>query len=325
MELVNLFDSIQNKNILVAGASGFIGTNLSMKLLKLGAKVRGVICKNELRIQNDNLSWVRGNLMDENFCNKAVQNIDYVFMCAGNTAGASVIEKNPLAHVTPNLIMNSLMLQAACNAGVEKFIFISSSTVYPDLPKPMAESDMQFDFFDKYYFMGWTNAFSEILCRMHGEKLKTMSTIVIRPSDAYGPYDNYEWETSHVLPSLIRKVVEGHNPIEVWGNGHDVRNFIFIDDLTEGIIKCANDLNGFEIINLASEKSHSIIDALKTILNITKKKNVEIVLNSSKPTTIASRFLDITKAKTLIDFCPSITFEDGIKRTVDWMKRDLQL
>jgi GDP-L-fucose synthase len=312
---------MKRKNILVAGASGFIGTNLTKRLLELGARVKGVVYKNNLRIKHKNLLCVRGDLRDENFCNEITEGMDYVFMCAANTSGAAIIEKTPLVHVTPNLIMNSLMLNAAYCAHVKKFLFISSSTVYPNSARPMAELDMKFDFFDKYYFVGWTKAFSEVLCRMYGQKLKRpMSVVVVRPSNSYGPYDDYDWETSHVIPSLIRKAVEKHNPIEVWGDGNDVRDFLFVDDLVDGLVKCMQKINGFEIINLATGMECTVKEILQIILRTAGHEKANVIFNRDKPTMIPKRSLDTTKAKEMIEFCPSTTLEEGIAKAMACFK-----
>jgi len=132
---------------------------------------------------------------------------EYVFMCAANTSGAAVMDKTPLAHVTPNVVMNTLMLDAAYSAKVRKFLFISSNTVYPAVDHPVAEDEMvPGDLFEKYFCVGWMKQFTEILCRMYAEKIRTpMQMVVVRPANIYGPDDDFEWETSHVLPALIRK------------------------------------------------------------------------------------------------------------------------
>jgi len=98
--------------------------------------------------------------------------------------------------------------------------------------------------FEKYYFAGWTKRFTEILCRMYGGKLqRTMATLVLRPTNVYGPDDDFEFATSHVIPALIRKVVERWDPLEVWGDGCEVRDAIYVDDMVEAMVLAAQKLD----------------------------------------------------------------------------------
>jgi len=120
----------KNKRVLVAGGAGFVGTNLIKKLLELEAQVRAVDIK-ELQIKDQGIDYLKCDLTKKEECQNAVKNIDFVFMVAANTSGAAVMEKTPLVHVIPNIVMNSLMLEAAYKAGVKKFLFASPQ---PRLP-----------------------------------------------------------------------------------------------------------------------------------------------------------------------------------------------
>src|SRR3989344_4314401 len=231
----NLF--FRNKKILVTGGAGFVGTNLILKLLKTEAKIRATFYKKPPQIKDSKVEFIKADLSKSLDCTKIVEGIDFVFMCAANTSGAQVIENTPLAHVTPNVIMNTLMLEAAHKAGVKKFLFISSNTVYPLTDYPVKESDINYTLYEKYFPVGWMKLFSEKICEMYSTKIKTpMTTIIIRPGNIYGPFDDFEWESSHAIPALIRKTVERHNPIEVWGDGKDIKDFIYVEDFVEGLI-----------------------------------------------------------------------------------------
>ena len=202
----------KDKKVLVAGGAGFVGVNLINRLLLLGADVRATIHKKPPVISDDKIEYITCDLMEKEDCRRAAEDVDYVFMCAANTSGAGVMAKTPLVHVTPNILMNTLLLDAAYTAGVKKFLFLSSNTVYPAVDHPVKEDEMvPGNVFEKYYCVAWMKQFSEILCRMYAEKIeKPMKTVIVRPANIYGPYDDFEWETSHVLPALMRKVVERH-------------------------------------------------------------------------------------------------------------------
>jgi GDP-L-fucose synthase len=228
----------------------------------------------------------------------------------------------PLVHVTPNVVMNTLALEAAYKAGVKKFLFISSNTVYPDVDHPVREDEMMSgELFEKYFCVAWMKRFSEILCRMYAEKIKKpMMTVVVRPANIYGPYDDFEWATSHVVPALIRKVVERHSPLEVWGDGSDVKDLIYVDDFIDGMLLAMEKINQFDPVNIATGRPCSIKDVLNAILEVDGFADAKIVFNTSKPTMIPKRLIDVTKAKKLLGFEAKTSLKDGIKKTVQWYR-----
>lgn len=318
-----LFEVFRNRKVLVAGGAGFVGVNLIRRLLKLGADVRATLHHKPAVVQDKRVEYVHADLTRSEDCRRAVEGTQYVFMCAANTSGAAVMDKTPLAHVTPNVVMNTLILDAAYRARVKKFLFISSNTVYPAVDHPVAEDEMTpGDLFEKYYCVGWMKQFTEILCRMYAEKIKSpMQTVVVRPANIYGPDDDFEWETSHVLPALIRKAVERHHPIEVWGDGNDIKDFIFIDDFIEGMLSAMEKIETFEPINIATGVPCSVRQALEAILKAADYADAEIVFNSSRPTMIPTRLIDATRAKELLGFEAGTPLAEGIGKTVDWYKR----
>ncbi len=310
------------KKILVTGGSGFVGTNLILKLLEKRADVRATIHKNSPQFQNSKVEFIKANLMKQSDCKKVVEGVDYVFMCAANTSGAAVIEKTPLVHVTPNVIMNSLMLEAAHEANVKKFLFISSNTVYPLTDYAVSENDVNHTLYEKYFPVGWMKLFTEKMCEMYSTKIKNpMTTIIVRPGNIYGPYDDFGPESSHVIPALIRKVIEKQKPLEVWGTGRDIKDFIYVEDLAEGLILAMEKINQFDQINIASGMPITIKQVLKAILKADNFKNPKIVFNDSKPTMIPIRLINISKAKKILGFVPKTSLDEGIGQTIRWYKQ----
>lgn len=316
----------KNAKILVAGGSGFVGTNLIKRLLELGASVKTTIHKKKLQISDPRISAVEVDLMTSQGCRKAVEGVDYVFMCAANTSGAAVMETKPLVHVTPNLMMNSLMLEAAYDAGVKKYLWMSSNSVYPVTEHPVNETEMAYgNLFDKYFCVGWMKQFSEVLCQMYSQKIKKpMAAIVVRPANIYGPYDDFEWETSHVLPALIRKVVERHEPIEVWGDGNDIKDLIYIDDFIEGTLLAMEKMQGFDPINIGTGVPSSVRQAIDEIVKADEYVGAKIVYNSSKPTMIPKRLIDVSKAKTELGFTARTSLAEGLQKTIQWYRQSLK-
>ena len=313
----------KDKNVLVVGGAGFSGVNLINKLLDMGANVSATLHKKPAVVNDHRITYHKGDLTNQNFCEEICKCQDYIFMCAANTSGAAVMEETPLAHVTPNVIMNSLMLESAHKAGVKKFLFMSSTTVYPDLDKCLNEDDVNDEFFEKYYCVGWMKRFSEVMCEMYSTKIKEpMITIVIRPGNLYGEYDDYEWGTSHSTAALIRKIVERHNPIIVWGDGSDLKSLIYISDLVDGMVLAMEKLNEFTIVNISSGQSYSIKETLDTILEIEGYENADVYYDLTKPSMIKKRNIDISKSKELLGFNPKISLKDGLSRTIEWYKKN---
>ncbi|MFA5260335.1 MAG: NAD-dependent epimerase/dehydratase family protein, partial [Candidatus Omnitrophota bacterium] len=121
----------KNKNVLVTGATGFVGSNLLLRLVDSGARIRAVAHQRPPVIDDARIEYLTADLTRRDDCQRAVRGIDYVFHCAASTSGAAVISKTPLVHVTPNIVMNAQLLEAAYVAGVKKFLWLSSSTGYP--------------------------------------------------------------------------------------------------------------------------------------------------------------------------------------------------
>jgi len=313
----------KDKKVLVSGGAGFIGANLVNRLLTLGACVRATIHKKGPVVVNKNIEYVRCDLLNMEDCKRIVSDMDYVFMCAANTSGAAVISSTPLVHVTPNVIMNSQMLEAAYFAKVRKFIWLSSNAAYPPSGDiPVKEEEMfNGDPYKTYFGVGWMKRYTEILCRLYSQELKdSMPTVVVRPSNIYGPYDDFDFATSHMMAASIRKVIERHNPIKVWGTGDDIRDLIYIDDFIDALILAAEKINTYDPINIGLGKGYSIKQILRTILEIDAYENAEIIYDATKPSMIPVRLIDTVKAKKLLGFKAKTDIPEGIRKTVEWYR-----
>jgi GDP-L-fucose synthase len=314
----------KNLKTLVAGGSGFVGINLIIKLLESGSKVRATIHEQEPVLNDPRIEYIKCDLTETGDCERAVKDIDYVFMCAASTSGAAVIAATPLVHVTPNIVMNARLLEAAYHAHVKKFIFLSSNAAYPPSgDRPVREDEMyDGDPYEAYFGVGWMKRYTEILCRMYAEKLKNpMKTVVLRPSNIYGPYDKYDFATSHVMAALVRKVVERQDPLEVWGTGKDVRDWIYIDDFIEAVMLAAEKADSFNPLNIGLGEGHTIEEALQIMLEVDGYTSARIVTNVSKPSMIPVRLIDTTRAKEVLGFKARTGLREGISKTIDWYRK----
>ncbi len=309
--------------VLVAGSGGLIGSNLVARLLAEGAVVRATFHRKVPVAPDPQIEYVQCDLTRPEDCRRVVEGIQHLHLCAATTSGAAAIASTPMIHVTPNVIINTQMLETAYQAGVEKFIWLGSTVAYPVSDKPMKEDQiLEGEPFEKYYYAGWAKRFMEVLCRMYGEKLsKKMATVVLRPTNVYGPNDDFEFATSHVLPALIRKSVERWDPIEVWGDGTEVRDLIYVDDMVEAMVQAAAKLTTYATLNIGLGKGHTVKEILRFILEEDGYTDAKVRFDPSKPTMIPLRLVDTSKAEAMLGFRANTGLRDGIARTLDWYRR----
>lgn len=316
--------TIDGKRILVTGGSGFIGGNLVARLVRRGCRVRATHRRPVLQSTREPVEWMRADLTRPEECARVVRGIDVVFHCAANTSGAAVIVQQPLVHLTPNVVMSALLLEAAHTAGVRRLVYLSSCAAYPPAGnRPVAEDEMfSGEPHPTYYPAAAGKRFIETLCEIYARRIDpAMSTIVVRPSNVYGPGDKFDPERSHVTAALIRKVAERHDPIEVWGTGEDVRDLIYIDDFLDGLVRAAEVDDDFFTVNVASGTGTSVRKLLATLLEIDRRPQAAVRFDPSKPSTIPVLRVSTERALARLGFHAQIPLSEGLRRTLEWYRR----
>lgn len=312
----------KGKSALVAGGSGLVGVNLIKRLRKHGCSVRATYREKKPPVVFDDVEYMFADLLCRDSIDTAVADMDYAFLTAASTSGAAAISSKPMIHATRNILINSQFLESCYNEGVRKVMWLSSTTGYPDSTQNMIEDDMFVgDPYEKYYFVGWMKRFTEILCNMYSNKMsKKMPSVVLRPSNIYGPYDKFDPERSHVLPALIRKVVERQDPIEVWGDGKDERDLIYVDDMIDAMILGMERIDTYDPINVGFGETYTVNEMLQTILDVDGYSDAKIIYNSDKPTMIPIRRVSVEKAMKKLSFMAKTPLREGIKRTIDFYR-----
>jgi len=315
--------NFKDKKVLIAGGAGFIGTNLALRLREQGARLRLTIRDKPLQAAFPGAEVMQVDLRRPEDCARVMDGVEFVFMCAAHTSGAAAIRSTPLVHITPNVLINTLMLEAAYQAGAQKVCFISSGAAYPDTgARPVTESEMfDGDPVDVYFPAGWMKRYAEILCRTYAEKIaKPMPTVVVRPSNVYGPYDKFDFAVSHVTAALLRRVVERHTPLEVWGTGRDVRDLMYVDDFIDGLLAAfATDLPYFAI-NICDGKGQTVREILDTLLAVDGYRDADVRFDASRPSTIPIRLMDNSLAREKLGFQTRIPLDEGLRRTIAWYR-----
>ena len=300
-----------------------MGSHTLLKLKdKPGVEVKAAYHKQPPHIFGTNIEYVQADLLNRDACPPLMEGIDYVLMFAGILSTAPVIARDPIAPIMTNLLITSQSLEAAYYAGVNKFVWLSSTTGYPDTEGELVEEDMfQGDPPNVYYPVGWMTRYIETLCRMYSEMLSPkMTAIALRPTLIYGGFDDFEFESAHFLPAMIRRVVERQNPIEVWGTGEQTRDLIYAGDVVDATFRAVDRIDRFEAFNIASGISYSVNETLQQIIEIDDFYDANIVHLTSKPTTVSTRSLVAKKAKDILGFQASTSLAEGIRKTIGWYR-----
>ena len=307
-----------NKNVLVTGGTGLIGRPLVELLLEAGAKVRVASLDDESRCPKG-AEFVRGNLIQWDFCRKVVRDMDYVFHLAGVKGSPAMTAKKPASFFVPTISFNTNMMEAARQAGVERYLYTSTIGVYS--PAEVFYEDDVWKTFpspnDK--FAGWAKRMGELQAEAYRIEYGWDKIAIVRPANVYGPYDNFDPNTAMVIPALIKRALDGENPLTVWGDGSAIRDFIHAKDVAGGMLLALENVTG-QPINLGSGVGVTIRKIVEIIVNNMETKP-EVVWDTSKPSGDKKRLMDISRASA-IGFQPMLSIEEGIKEVMDWYQEN---
>ncbi|MFH1392002.1 MAG: SDR family NAD(P)-dependent oxidoreductase [Candidatus Diapherotrites archaeon] len=318
----------KNKNVLVTGGAGFVGSHVVDELIKLGANTTITVRDSKSKkikqnIENpEKIKIIKADLSNEKDCKKAVKNMDIVLNLASNVAGIEYNIKHPGSILTENIIMNTNILEASRIEGIERFLVVSSACVYPrkvTIPTPESEGFKDSPEPTNYGY-GWAKRLAEIQAKAYYEEFG-MKIAIARPYNAYGPRDKYDDSISHVIAALIKKAFAKGDKMVVWGSGKQTRSFIYVKDLAKGLLEVCEKYPVADPLNLGSDQEISIKELAEMILKISGSKK-KLVLDSSYPDGQPRRASDNSKAKKILGFEAKEPFESGLKHAIDWYKKN---
>ena len=308
----------QNKNVLVTGGTGFCGVHVVQELLKQGARVRVPVHNRPPVVEDPNIETIRVDLTREEDCLTAVKGVDYVFHFAGAVGSAGVSPAYSMAAIATNLSLMSRVLHAAWQENVERLLLCGSSTVYPAFEHPVEEEEAwDGPTHPSYFGYGWMHRYFEKLAEFVASR-SDIKIARVRPTAVYGRWDNFDPASSHVVPSLVRKAVEKQDPYEVWGTGDEVRDLLHVSDLAKGCLLMLEKYATCDPVNIGYGQGVTIREVAQIILKAAGHEQADVEFNTSRPTNIPFRMVNISKAKRLLGFEPQVSLEQGLRDTVEW-------
>lgn len=307
---------LRGKRIVVTGGSGFLGSFVVKRLLARG------LTREQITIPRR----ATDDLRRFDVCRRVVENHDIVIHMAATVGGIGINREKPGEFFYDNLMMGVQLMEAARQAGIEKFVSIGTICAYPKYtPIPFREEDLWNGYPEE------TNApygLAKKMLLVQGQAYRRQygfRSIYLLPVNLYGPYDNFDPKSSHVIPALIKKcidAVESKAPaIEVWGDGSPTREFLYVEDAAEGIVLATERYDGEEPVNLGSGMEISIRDLVATIARLTGFSG-DIVWDTSKPNGQPRRCVDVSRAEREFGFRAWTPFEEGLKRTIEWYRAE---
>ncbi len=312
------------KLVLVTGGASFIGSTLTDHLLARGAKVRivddltsGHLDNIKLHKAGGKIDFIHADLREPGVTRNAMQGVDTVFHLAADHGGRGYVDLHQ-AGPASNFFLDGLVFAEALRAKVKKVVFASSGCVYPNF----LQSDVKKELYltedltngpnDADNTYGWAKLMGEFTLRAYAKE-HGMGAASCRYFTVYGP----RGVENHAVIAMIARAFLGQNPFEVWGDGTQIRNWTYIEDIVEGTILAGEKINDGTAINLGTMERIKVIDAVNLVCDFTGHK-AEIKLRPDMPTGPLNRVADNSLAKKLLGWEPKVLFRDGLKRTIDW-------
>jgi GDP-L-fucose synthase len=324
----------KSKRVIVTGGAGFLGSFVAEKLRERGCTdilvprsgdydlrdlgaIRRLLV--DALLPEPPVHLGRGDLESSNLPSSNL----YVIHLAARVGGIGANREHPGEFFYDNLMMGAQLMHESWKAGVGKFVGVGTVCAYPKFtPVPFKEDDIWNGYPEE------TNApygLAKKMLLVQSQAYRQQygfNSIFLLPVNLYGPRDNFNPNSSHVIPALIKKCIDAQDvqrspAIEAWGDGSPTREFLYVEDAAEGIVLAAERYNGSEPVNLGSAFEISIKDLVETIARLTGFSG-EIIWDTTKPNGQPRRKLDVSRAKQFFGFSAETSFEEGLKATIEW-------
>ena len=317
----------RNRRVLVTGGTGFIGSHLVEDLVKAGARVRvvGRLMKSSLAslgAVKDEIEFERRDLSALDQCVAACAGQNVVMNLAAKLTGIGYNVKHPANMFYANVLPALQMLEGARLQNVESFLVVSSACVYPRealVPTPETEG-FRADPEPTNFGYGWAKRVAEVQAQAYAKEYP-MKIAIVRPFNAFGPRDDFEWETSPVIPALIRKIHE-HPQLTVWGDGSQKRSFIHARDVARGMMLAVERAGGIEPLNLGSTELIALRDLIDLVCDLSGK-HPPVTFDTAQPAGQDIRLPDMSQTQARLGFEAGIDLRTGLQETIEWYRAHL--
>jgi nucleoside-diphosphate-sugar epimerase len=313
-----------HRKVLVTGGTSFIGSHLVDALVERGAQVRivddlssGRLRNVEEHLKNGRVTFVEADLREPGVTRAAMNGIEVIFHLAADHGGRGYVDLHQ-AGPASNLFLDGLIFWEAVKAGVQKVVYASSGCVYPNYMQTdttkeiyLREEDVKPPH-DADNMYGWAKLMAELTLQAYHREYK-LGAASCRYFTVYGP----RGVENHAVIAMIARAFVGQNPFEVWGDGTQIRNWTYVDDIVSGTILAAEKIDDGTAVNLGTMERVRVIDAARMVLEFSGQK-AEIRLLQDMPTGPANRVADNHLAKKLLGWEPKTPFREGLKKTMDW-------
>lgn len=310
--------------ILICGATGFIGRNVTEQLSKHPEYEIHAVRFNRPEYHCPNVIWHQADLRNPEDIERVVKGMDIIIQAAATTSGSKDIVTRPFIHVTDNAVMNSYLFRAAHEHKIKHVIFFSCTVMYQSSDTALKESDFDANkpLHPRYVGVGNTKLYIEKMCEFYAGISNTKYT-AIRHSNIYGAHDKFDLERSHVFGATVTKVMTAKDKITVWGTGEEERDLLYVDDLVNFIqLAMTKQQDKYRLYNCGYGKAISIKELVNKIVHHSGKK-LKIEHDLSQPTIKTSLFLDCSLANKELGFTVKTDLDSGIKKTLAWWEANI--
>ena len=305
------------------GGSGFIGSNLLENFANLNNyQVISVYNKRKPSIIAKNIQHINIDLMREDLTSLFEQ-CDTVIHLANLLSNYSILKNNPTGPMIYNTMLNMRILDFSLKTRIKYFIWISSMTGYPNMDNPSEKDYFIGEPSTIYNSVGWMSRYFEKSLNLFSKR-ENMNVLIIRPTAIYGKYDDFNYETCHLVPYLIRCIVERKNPISIYGNGQNYKDWVYVKDITNFIVKHIKEINGYDVINIGHGKYYSINELIKIICKLDNYNNYNLEYltpNINSPMKNNST-LNISKINEYYGYNSEYGINDGLKKTINYYRKN---
>jgi GDP-L-fucose synthase len=317
----------REKRVIVTGGAGFLGSYVTEKLRQRGAKE--IIVPRIEEYDLTDINAIQRLFVDANITSPKGSKSDpasrdevIIIHLAALVGGIEANRLRPADYFYTNLMMGVQLMHEAWKAGVYKFVAIGTICAYPKFTSLPFKEENLWDGYPEETNAPYGLAKKMLLVQAQAyQQQYGFNGLFLLPVNLYGPGDNFDLQTSHVIPALIRKCIEaqdrGEDQIVVWGDGSPTREFLFVEDAAEGILLASEFYNDSQPVNLGSGQEISIKELVQTISRLTGFSG-ELVWDTSKPNGQPRRVLDTNKAERYFGFRSQTRFEDGLRQTIEW-------